>query len=456
MVIKEGLIEGLKRAVGRKYVLTDPTDLVAYGRDASIFRGMPSAVVFPKTTEEVADVLRLAYHFETPVVPRGAGTGLVGGAVPTREESVILSSKCINGLLDIELSSRTVLVESGMILGKLNSYLSKYGFYVPPEPDSNNICTVGGNISTDAHGLGGLRHGSFRHRVLNLEVVTSEGEIHTLGGMNLKHASGYNLINFFVGGEGTLGFITNLTLRTEAIPRARGIVSAFFKDPKSAVQSAQDMMLTGLEPNTLEFMDMVSLEAALLRISVEGFPGPNLLLVGFEGQTRVEVTTQSKRAIGIMKNLGGEGRILEWDHRVWDLRKNCLPALLGSKKGAYYFDLSVPMGRIVRALDKIYSYGRDVGANTAIYGRIGEGIIHPVFSFDRGSNDPPRFEEIQDALASIVLDLGGTLSGEYGIGIAKKPFFHLEQSNENVELMKRWRDFIDPKGLMNPDKIWKV
>jgi glycolate oxidase len=448
-------IEAITETVGRENILLDPVDLTVYGTDASTFYSKPAIIVFPPTAEAAARALKLANDYDVPVVPRGAGTGLTGGAVPYKEDSMILASTRNDRILELDLSSFIVSVEPGIVLGNLNKFLSKHGLFIPVEPASDSVCTVGGNVSTNAVGLRGLKYGSFRESVAYLDVATMEGEILRVGSTTRKMASGYDLLDLFIGSEGTLGYVTRVGLRLEKIPRHRVAVSGAFDDHQRVVKAALEVLARGLKPSIMEFMDKFTVRAVSQYLEKDDLLGYDILILEFEGYTKGETMTQSRIAERVIEGFGGRAKLWDSNSEIWDFRKACLPALTAVKPKVTLFDLALPLGKLEDGLQEVYRISGDMKLDIGVFGHLGDGIYHPCLLMDPFSQEGEKLDDALKALSELAVEFGGSLSGEHGIGLEKKPYFAMEHPKTNIELMKRWKRILDPKGLMNPGKIWE-
>lgn len=454
MMITRELIDSLTRTVGEENVLTKPADLAAYSMDASTLRGKPGAVVFPRSEEDAANILEVAHEQGVSVVPRGAGTGICGGTVPAEEGSIVMVSTRMNRILDLKPSSKTVFVEPGVVLGDLNEFLLGHGLFFPIEPACDSVCTVGGRAATDAGGLRGVKYGSFRRWVSYLEVALPGGEILRVGGSTARRPSGYSLIDLFVGSEGTLGFFVKLGLRVEWLPKSRRIVLASFPGGESAARAARDIIVTGLKPSALEYMDRLTIEAVEEHLPEGVSSAHDLLLVEFEGYTAAEASAQVKKASRIIENFGGGVKALEDGSKIWAFRKACLPALMVLRPRVIPLEVTVPFGRVAEALEAFSKVGVELGFDLAVFGHLGDGVLYPTLLFDASSGDAERVEEATKLIAEAGIRLAGSLSGGHGVGIRKRPYFSLEHPRRNVDLMGRLKGVFDPRGIMNPGKIW--
>ncbi len=439
------LIDILKGIVGKGNVLTDPSDLAVYSMDASPFRGQPGAVVFPQDIREAAEVLKEAGENRVAVVPRGAGTGLYGGAVPVKDGSIMMVSARMNHILELDLSSMTVFAESGVIIGTLNEFLSDHNLFFPIEPETDSVSTLGGCVARDAMGLRSHRYGSTRQWISFLEVATSTGEVLKVGDLTWKRPSGYSLIDLFVGSEGTLGFFGKIGVRVKRQARARKVLIATFPDHVSAAKAAHDIPLTGLSPSALEYMDSLTVKAV-----GEHLPDYcltcHLLLTEFEGFTQAEGSSQSKRAALIVENHGGKAMISEEGPKTWNARKACLPALKTLSPVVIPFEMTLPLGKMIEALEAIFEIREQMDIQLAVFGHIGYGVLFPTVLFD--SPDGGEVEKVIRRLLDMVIDLGGSLSGNL-----KRTRFIGKQRERHIELTKRLKKLFDPKDIMNPGKI---
>jgi len=456
-VLNPSLLKALEDIVGPENMTVEPVELFCYARDASEAFGLPDVVVWPRTTEQVSAILRLANEAKVPVTPRGAGTCLSGGPVPARGGILMVMTR-MNRILDVDVANMLALVEPGVIWQDLNKALEPYGLFLPPDPASGSVCTIGGCIAEDAGGVRAVKYGTFRDWVQALEVVLPTGEVMWTGSRTRKCVSGYDLVRLFVGSEGTLGIITKALLRLFPRPKHALVMSAYARDLEDAGKAIFYIMTKGLGPSAAEIMDRYSLEAVSKYANVE-FPDCEAMLIfEFDGFTLPDVRARLREAKKLCEatNLKVEvaGTEAEADE-IWRIRKSVSPALAQLRPSSIHEDITVPISRLAEVLVKIREVAERHGLLIATFGHAGDGNLHPVILFDeRDEDEARRAREAAEGIVRAALDLGGTLTGEHGVGLSKAPFFHLEHGPVEVMVMKAVKKALDPNGILNPGKIW--
>ena len=453
------MVRALEDIVGPENVSTDPVELLCYARDASESFGLPDVVVWPRTTEEVSAILRLANERKVPVTPRGAGTCLSGGPVPARGGILMVLTR-MNRILEVDVEDMLVLVEPGVVWADLNRALEPYGLFLPPDPASGSVCTIGGCIAENAGGVRAVKYGTFRDWVQALEVVLPTGEVLWTGSRARKWVSGYDLVRLFVGSEGTLGVITKALLRVFPRPRHAAVMSAFAPELEDAGRAVFYVMSRGLTPSAVEIMDASTLEAVSKYAGME-FPACEAMLIfEFDGFTQADVRARLREAKKLCEasNLRVEVASSEEEAaRIWRARKSASPALARLRPSSIHEDITVPVSKVATALVRIREISRELGVLIATFGHAGDGNLHPVILFDeRDEDEARRALEAAEAICRAALELGGTITGEHGIGMSKARFFPLEHGPTAIKVMKAVKAALDPNGILNPGKMWEV
>lgn len=458
-MVDASLVRALEDIVGPENVSTDPVELLCYARDASENFGLPDVVVWPRTTEEVSAILRLANERKVPVTPRGAGTCLSGGPVPARGGILMVLTR-MNRILEVDVEDMLVLVEPGVVWADLNRALEPYGLFLPPDPASGSVCTIGGCIAENAGGVRAVKYGTFRDWVQALEVVLPTGEVLWTGSRARKWVSGYDLVRLFVGSEGTLGVITKALLRVFPRPRHAAVMSAFAPELEDAGRAVFYVMSRGLTPSAVEIMDASTLEAVSKYAGME-FPACEAMLIfEFDGFTQADVRARLREAKKLCEasNLRVEVASSEEEAaRIWRARKSASPALARLRPSSIHEDITVPVSKVATALVRIREISRELGVLIATFGHAGDGNLHPVILFDeRDEDEARRALEAAEAICRAALELGGTITGEHGIGMSKARFFPLEHGPTAIKVMKAVKAALDPNGILNPGKMWEV
>ncbi len=454
----KNLAKHLKRILGKEKVFHTPEDCLCYSYDGTFKTGIPGVVVRPSSTEEVAAVVKLASQEGIPVVPRGAGTGLSGGAVPL-EGSLVIDLTAMNRIVKIDPAEMLAVVEPGVITAHLHKKVENMGLFYPPDPSSANVSTIGGNIAECAGGPRGLKYGVTRDYVLGLEVVLAGGEVIQCGGETIKNVSGYDLCGLFVGSEGTLGIITRANLRLLPKPQARQTIRADFKTIEGAAGTITAIIGAGVIPAALELMDDVTIRCvenflrtglpldveAILLMEVDG-PA-----VSLPGQVRTIAALCRQHGAARVKVAETEAEGVE----LWRARKAVSPAVVQVKPTKISEDATVPRKNIPAMIRGIKEIARKHNLVIAIFGHAGDGNLHPNILVDKSNpEEMERAEAAIEEMFRLALSLGGTLSGEHGIGLLKAPFLEMEFGRAGVAVMRRIKEALDPPGILNPGKIF--
>ena len=436
---------------------TAPEDLICYGFDASGIELCPAAVVWPRTTEDVVKVMKYAYEQEIPVVPRGAGTGVTAGATPSKG-SIVLSFEKMKKIIEIDAQNLNVLCEPGLINGRLQRELEVKGFFYPPDPASMNFCTIGGNVAENAGGPRALKYGVTKDYVMELEVVLPDGEVMTTGIKTTKGVVGYDLTRLLTGSEGTLAVFTKIRLKVLPLPEDVVTLLAVFVDLESAGDAVTDIIGARIIPRTLEFLDRKAIEAAEAFKPV-GLPtnAEALLLIEVDGLPSA-ITREAEKVIDICTRLGAEIRMAKDEfarNNLWASRRAVSPALYHIKPTKINEDIVVPRSRITEMLKRLRTLSEKSGITIVNFGHAGDGNIHVNIMVDKNDTD-----EYQKGLALVeqifrdTLELGGTISGEHGIGLTKASYMNMELSRRQMNVMESIKNIFDHKNILNPGKIF--
>jgi glycolate oxidase len=456
--MNDAIIKEICKVVGADQTLTSREERWCYAYDATDRAAMPDAVVFPGSAEEVAQIVRLAIEHRFPVVPRGAGSGRSGGSVPIAGGVVLVLTR-LNRILEVSREDLVAVVEPGVILTRLKNAVEAQGLYYPPDPSSADFCTIGGNVAECAGGPVAVQYGVTRDYVLGLEVVLPTGEIITTGTRTMKGVVGYDLTRLFLGSEGTLGVITRITLRLVSKPPARQTLAAGFKSLTAAAAAVSLILRSGLAPTALEFMDHVTLGCVREMLPFE-LPESTaaLLLIAVDGHPR-DVEDRAGRMARFCREQGGRpvlrAKTPEEAERLWRARKVISPALLKVKPHKVSEDVVVPLGAIpalITALQEISSRRELIIPS---YGHAGDGNIHVNVLYNHQvDRERQAVHPAVEDIFRVVRELGGTLSGEHGIGLTKAPYLGMELSPAAMALQRRLKQAFDPHNIMNPGKIF--
>ena len=456
-MMESSLIDRISAVVGPENVLTAPEDLLCYSFDATPGEACPECVVLPTTTEQVAAVVKLASEHEIPIYPRGAGSGLSGGSVPT-EGGIALVLTRMNRILEINTDDLYVRCEPGVIVADLIDAVAEFGLVYPPDPSSMKTCTMGGAVAENAGGLRGLKYGVTKDYVIALVVVGSDGSVFKTGAVTVKSVSGYDLTKLFVGSEGTLGIITEITAKLVPIPEARKSLMAIFSDIGDAGRTVAAVIRGGTIPATLEIMDRITINAvedakeiglprdaeALLLFETDGDPS----VVEREADTIEEICREHNAT---------EIRVSKSDTErdaIWAARRASLPSLARVKPTCILEDATVPRSRVPEMLEAVVDIAERHGLLIGTFGHARDGNLHPtIICDDRDPEEMARVEKAVDEIFETALRLDGTLSGEHGIGTAKRRYLEKEFGATGVAVMRAVKMALDPKNILNPGKI---
>jgi glycolate oxidase len=459
MSLTPQIIEDLLSITGPERTLTKPEDLVAYSYDATWMESAPQIVVLPKSAQEVSAILRLANKHKIPVAPRGAGSGLSGGSVP-QGGGIALSLTLMNRILEIDRENSVAVVEPGVITFALQKEVEKLGLFYPPDPSSLKQSAIGGNVAENAGGARCLKYGVTSDYVRALEVVLPTGEIIQTGGKMVKIATGYNLRHLFTGAEGTLGVVTKITLKLIPLPKFKRTALATFRDIETACIAVTKIMDSGLLPASIEVMDNFTMRC------VEEFKPAGLpleagaaLLFATDGNYEQIVAAETDAIAEICREAGAHtvkiGTNEVENEKLWDARRSISPALARRRPNKLGEDICVPRSALPQLVREIGEIARRYDLPIPVFGHAGDGNLHPNILCDR--NDPAEMERVRGAAAEIfraAVRLGGTLSGEHGIGLLKKEFLEEALGAEQVALMRRLKATFDPNGILNNGKLF--
>jgi glycolate oxidase len=452
------MIDSLVKLLGRESVLTDKEDLIPYSFDATaVLRQMPRAVVFARSAAEVSGVLKIARSHRVPVVARGSGTGLSGGSVPA-EGSIVLCLVKMDRIIEVDARNFTLRAQAGVLTQAIFDAADAAGLFYPPDPGSMKVSTIGGNVAENSGGLRGLKYGVTRDYVMGLEVVLADGEICVLGNKCVKDVAGYSLKDLFVGSEGTLGIVTEVLLKLVPRPAARQTLVATYSRMDAAAETVSAIIAAGIVPCTMEFLDSKTIRCvedythaglpldaeALLLIEVDGHPAAVAddaarigALCGSHGATSVRLAADE-----------AEGA------RLAAARRGAFSALARAKPTTILEDATVPRSELAAMIRFIQETGATHGIEIATFGHFGDGNLHPTFlTNERDKEEMHRVDLAMKEIFAKALELGGTITGEHGVGLAKKAFLRDQLGDASLGLLRRVKRTLDPDNLLNPGKM---
>ena len=438
-------------------ISTSPEDLVCYGFDASGLEISPSAVVWPDTTEDVVKVMKYAYENSISVVPRGAGTGMTAGAVPSKG-AIIISFEKMKRILEIDTENLNVLCEPGVINGRLQRELEWKGFFYPPDPASMNFCTIGGNVAENAGGPRALKYGVTRDYVMEIESVLPNGEIMTTGVKTTKGVVGYDLTRLLTGSEGTLSVFTKIRLKVLPLPEEVVTLLAIFNNLEASGNAVAKIISSKIIPRTLEFMDREAI-AAIEKLKPVGLPkdAEAILLIELDGHPST-ITKEAEKIVDICQQLGAEIKKAEDEdarNQLWASRRAISPALYQIRPTKINEDIVVPRNMVTEMLKRLRKLSEESGIKIVNFGHAGDGNIHVNIMVDKADNDEyTKGLSLVEQIFKDTLSLGGTISGEHGIGLTKAGYIGMELSKKELEIMEAIKKVFDPKNILNPGKIF--
>ena len=453
------MIDRVTSILSKDRVLTKKADLITYSYDATsdVMTEMPDVVVLPKSTEEISQIIKLANDTNTPIYPRGSGTNLSGGAIPVKK-GIVLCTQLMNKIIEIDTDNLTATVEPGVVVNDLNNAITPHGLIYPPDPGTVATATIGGTVATCAGGLRGLKYGVTKHYVMGMQVVLPDGAIVRFGGKTVKNVTAYDFASLFIGSEGTLGIVTEVIVKLIPAPKFRCSMLALFKDLKDAGNAVQGIIKAHVIPATLEIMDAMTIETVENYAKV-GLPTgySALLLIEVDGMSNESVESEAKAVKDVVIQNKGELKIAETNaerDKIWSARRAALPALAQMSPTTVLEDATVPRSRLTEMLIAIDDIAKRYNLKIGTFGHAGDGNLHPtILADERNKEEMQRVHKAVDEIFSIALKLGGTLSGEHGIGIAKLRYLKDEIGDSGINLMRAIKSAIDPKNIMNPGKL---
>ena len=458
-MFSQEVLNDLIKVLGKENVLSEREDLITYSYDATavVPSQEPDVVVTPSTTEEVVEIVKIANRYKLPIYPRGSGTNLSGGAVPI-EKGIVLTTMKMNKIIEMDTDNLVATVQPGVIIQDLNNEAVKHGLLYPPDPGTVSTATMGGSVSECSGGLRGLKYGVTKHYIMGMELVLASGDVIKWGGKTVKNVSGYDLTALFTGAEGTLGIITRLLVKLIPAPEARKSLLAVFDDLDKAGNTISDIIRNKVIPATLEILDNVTIR------TVENFTHAGLpidaeavLLIEVDGYKEV-VEREAPLVEKVCRDNGAiEIKVAKTDEErdlIWFARRNALPSLAQVKPALVLEDATVPRSKIPNMIKEIRRIAEKYDLMIGTYGHAGDGNLHPTIVIDpRDADEVHRMEQAVEEIFHAAIALGGTLSGEHGIGIGKVKYLPLEFGEAGVNVIRRIKEALDPNYLLNPGKM---
>ena len=449
----------LRAIVGSENVLTSPEDTIPYGFDGTAaLKGPVSVVVLPGSTEEISAVVKFAAEYGRAIVTRGSGTGLSGGSVPS-EGCIILCLTRLDKILSVDAANLTVRAQCGVITAAIDAAVQKHGLFYPPDPGSMKISTIGGNVAENSGGLRGLKYGVTRDYVMGVEVVLPDGRIAQFGNACVKDVAGYSMKDLFIGSEGTLGIITEVLLKVLPRPAARRTMLASYDRMEDAAQTVSDIIAAKIIPCTLEFLDRMTIGCVEDYAKI-GLPRDceALLLMETDGHPAA-VAEEAEQMLALARARGARDvRVARDDAEALQLasaRRSAFAALARVRPTTILEDVTVPRDKLAEMVAFVAEVAKKHQLLVGTFGHMGDGNLHPTFLTDeRDAAEMARVHEALEEIVTKTLALGGTITGEHGVGLAKKAWLRRQVGENSHDLMREIKRAWDPRNLLNPGKIF--
>lgn len=460
-MIKNSLLRELEGLIGQTNVLTDEVDLYSYSYDGAVEKPVsPDIVLVPEKTEDLGRIISLLNEEKIPAIVRGAGTNLSGGTIPVKKGAVIVTTK-LNRILEINSNDMYAVVEPGVVTTKFAETVDKNGLFYPPDPASQNVSTLGGNVSENAGGLRGLKYGVTKDYVMGMEFYDTTGNLIKTGSKTVKCATGLNLSALMIGSEGTLGVISKIILKIIPKPTFSKAMMVTYNDMLNASESVSAIISNKILPATLEFLDNFTIKAVEDYCKI-GLPvdAATILLIEVDGNYKEAVEDEAKKVMTICEKLKGTVKIardVEEKNKLWEARRVAIPALSRVRPTVILEDATVKRSVIPEMVKLIIDVSKKHNVLIGTFGHAGDGNLHPTIITDRrDSEEMKRVSKAIDEIFQKTIELDGTLSGEHGLGIAKSKYFKDEVGLLTINFSSRLKQTFDPNKILNPDKFLKV
>jgi glycolate oxidase len=455
-MIDSNHLKYFKSIVGDENVKSDKAHLIAYCYDATRTRFEPDAVVFPRDEQDVSKILKYCNENQIIIVPRGAGSGFTGGALPSSGGIILSLERHMNKLLEIDMQNLVGVVQPGLINMDFQKAVEEVGLFYPPDPASEEYSTLGGNVSENAGGMRAAKYGITKDYVMALRAVLPNGEIITAGKKTIKDVAGYNTAGILIASEGTLAVITEITLKLIPKPKFKQTYMGIFPDVNSAMNAVFKSLASGANPVAMEFLDALVIQALKEKLNVDLPSDAGAILVGdVDGSSQDEIKSQLQTLKESFSQNGSSDFVIaqneEESKKIWFARRNASPSItiFGNKK--LNEDISVPRSKLPIALEEIYKIGDKYNFKIPCFGHAGDGNIHVNVMIDE--KDLELGHKAIEEIFQLVVDMGGTLSGEHGIGTSKAPFMHIAFNEAEMELFRSIKKAFDPNNILNPFKM---
>ena len=457
--MEEHIQEKLIAITGNSYAKTSIAQKLAYSYDGTAnFQALPDLILSPGSTEEIQEIVKVCSKYRVPIVSRGSGTNLAAGTVPTSGGVVLLFNR-MNQIVEVDEENLTITVQPGVITREINELVEPMGLFYPPDPSSMNISTIGGNVSENSGGLRGLKYGVTRDYVKGLQIILPNGELLKTGGKLAKDVAGYDLTSLYVGSEGTLGVITEITLSLIPSPETKRTLLAFYDSLEDAAETVSSIIAAKIVPATLEFMDKGTIETVEDFMKI-GLPidCEAMLLIEQDGDPNVvekdialmhQICMQKKATSTQIAQTEVEAESLRVARRV------ALSALARKRPTTILEDATVPRSEIAKMVKAIQQIAEKYNLHICTFGHAGDGNLHPTCLTDaRDEEEMIRVEAAFSEIFEVAIQLGGTITGEHGVGEMKSPYLEWKIGSAGIEVMKTIKQALDPFNIMNPGKVF--
>lgn len=456
------LAKDFEKILGKENVFTSEADRHSYSYDSAVLESVvPALAVKPTSVEQLGEVIATAYAKGLPITIRGAGSNLSGGTIPDSEKSIVVLTQSLNKIVEINQNDLYAVVEAGVVTANFAREVSAKNLFYPPDPGSQAISTIGGNIAENAGGLRGLKYGVTKDYVMGLEFFDRNGGLVKTGSKTVKCVSGFNLAGLMTASEGTLGIIARATLKLVPPPKASKAMMAIFKNIQDAANAVADIIASHILPCTLEIMDSKTINLVEDNEKI-GLPrdAEAILLIEVDGHP-AQVADEAEIVLQQLRKNNAENVVAAKDEaektRLWEARRKALPALARFRPTIVLEDATVPRSKIPQMVETVNDIAKKYDLFIGTFGHAGDGNLHPSILCDRRNKQEfARVEAAIDELFTRTIEMGGTLSGEHGIGTAKAKWLELETSSATIKFVQEMRKAIDPKGLFNPQKIVSI
>jgi len=460
MGLLPSIYKDLEKIVGKKYLTGQKEELLCYSYDATGRSFLPDAVIHPETLEQIAGILKLASKKKINIIPRGSGSGMTGGAIPV-DGGVVLVTSRMNRIIEIDEENFIARVEPGVIVSKIHSAVEAKGLFYPVDPASSSVCTIGGNVGECAGGPRAVKYGVTRDYVLGLTAVTPSGDIIKTGVSTAKGVAGYDLTRLIVGSEGTLAVVTEIILKLLPKPRAVKTMAVFFDSIDTAAKAVSSVMKQAIIPRCVEYLDEASINLVRQFLSFELPKTTKALLILELDGAEDQVEKEAEQIKGFCYRAGAIEVLVAADQaeaqKLWEARKALSPVLYKIAPNKINEDIVVPISKIPRMVEITREIQKESGLTVVSFGHAGDGNIHCNIMYDKQDMDQARrAEKAVDDLFKATLALGGTITGEHGVGITKMKYLPREIGSIELEIMKGIKKVFDPDNILNPGKIFDL